>query len=157
MSRVECAFLADHPTAMPAVARWLIDEWWPDKSEQAVHELVAALGQRASRTEVPIDLVAFLDGRVAGIATIKPHELQDRFPETRHWLGGIVVDPAARGRGVAAALAEQAASAARVLGIPTLHLQTERLDGGLYARAGFEPWQQIQHDGSERLLMRRAL
>lgn len=142
---------------MPLVARWLIDEWWPEKTEQAVQELVTALGQRASRTEVPIDLVAFVDQRVAGIATLKPHELEERFPDTRHWLGGIVVDPAARGRGVAAALAEHAIMTARALRIPTLHLQTEHLDGGLYARVGFEPWQQIEHDGSQRLLMRRTL
>ena len=141
---------------MPAVARWLIDEWWPEKTEQAVQELVTALGQRASRSVVPIDLVAFIEQRVVGIATIKPHELQERFPDTHHWLGGIVVDPAARGRGVAAALTEHAVITARSLGIPTLHLQTEHLDGGLYARVGFRPWQQIEHDGSQRLLMRRA-
>lgn len=157
MSRVECGFLADHPEAVPSVARWLIDEWWPEKTKQAAEELVAALQQRASRDRAPIDLVAFVGDRVAGVATIKPHELNELFPDTPYWLGGVLVDPAQRGQGVAAALAEHAAKVAREVGIPVLHLQTEHLDGGLYAKHGWERWQEIEHEGSQRLVMRRVL
>jgi GNAT superfamily N-acetyltransferase len=155
MIRVE--FLADHPEAVPSVARWLIDEWWPEKTKQAAEELVAALQQRASRDKAPIDLVALVDDRVAGVATIKPHELRELFPEAPNWLGGVLVDPEQRGRGVAAALAEHAAQVARSVGIPVLHLQTEHLDGGMYARLGWQPWQKIEHEGSQRLVMRRPL
>jgi GNAT superfamily N-acetyltransferase len=157
IAHVSCAFLADHPEAVISVAGWLIDEWWPEKTKQAAEELVSALQQRASRDRVPIDLVALIGDQVVGVATIKPHELREQFPDFANWLGGVLVDPKQRGQGVAAALAEHAAVVARSLGISVLHLQTDRLDGGLYRELGWEPWKQVEHEGSQRLVMRRPL
>ena len=63
----------------------------------------------------------------------------------------------ARGRGIAGALVRYVEQLAVDRGITVLHLQTERLDGGLYAREGFEPLVQIEDRGLPVLVMAKAL
>ena len=46
---------------------------------------------------------------------------------------------------------------ARRLQVPRLHLQTEHLDGGLYARLGFLPVDQVEHNGYHVLVMAKDL
>ena len=49
------------------------------------------------------------------------------------------------------------AELARGLGVPTLSLQTERLDGGLYARHGWVPVTEFSDRGRAVLVMERRL
>ena len=43
------------------------------------------------------------------------------------------------------------------LGIDKLHLQTERLDGGLYARLGWTPIEAVYNEGLHVLVMEKDL
>ena len=65
--------------------------------------------------------------------------------------------PAHRGNGIASRIANRTAEIARSLGVKTLHVQTERLDGGLYARLGWAPFEQVNYRGLDVLVMERHL
>ncbi|MCB9125958.1 MAG: GNAT family N-acetyltransferase [Caldilineaceae bacterium] len=157
MAQLEIHFLADRPDALPLVAGWLYTEWGrrdPGNSPEATAERLAA---ELSRDRLPIVVVAAYNGVVVGTAALKLHELRDRFPELRHWLGGVYVSADARGHGIAGALVRHVEKLAIDRGITVLHLQTERLDGGLYARLGFQPIEQIKHRGIDVMVMVKPL
>ena len=157
MAQLEIHFLADRPDALPLVAGWLYTEWGrrdPGNSPEATAERLAA---ELSRDRLPIVVVAAYNGMVVGTAALKLHELRDRFPELRHWLGGVYVSADARGHGIAGALVRHVEKLAIDRGITVLHLQTERLDGGLYARLGFQPIEQIKHRGIDVMVMVKPL
>ena len=157
MAQLEIHFLADRPDALPLVAGWLYTEWGrrdPGNSPEATAERLAA---ELSRDRLPIVVVAAYNGVVVGTAALKLHELRDRFPELRHWLGGVYVSADARGHGIAGALVRHVEQLAIDRGITVLHLQTERLDGGLYARLGFQPIEQIKHRGIDVMVMVKPL
>jgi ribosomal protein S18 acetylase RimI-like enzyme len=77
-------------------------------------------------------------GRVVGMLTLATFLIPTTF---RAWIEDVVVDEAARGKGVAAALVEAALDRAAELGCRTVDL-TSRPDreaaNRLYARLGFE-------------------
>jgi len=157
MAHLEIHYLADQPEAIPLVAGWLYTEWGqrdPGNSPEATAEHLAT---ELSRDRLPIVVVAAYNGAVVGTAALKLHELRDRFPALRYWLGGVYVSAEARAHGIAGALVRHIEQLAVDRGIAVLHLQTERLDGGLYAREGFEPLVQIENRGLPVLVMAKAL
>ena len=157
MADLEIHFLADRPDALPLVAGWLYNEWGHHNPANSLATVVAGLTAELNNDGLPIQVVAVLDGAVVGTAALKLHELRDRFPELRYWLGGVYVSAGARGQGIAGALVRHVEQLAIDRGITVLHLQTERLDGGLYAQEGFEPLVQIEHRGLPVLVMAKAL
>jgi len=91
-----------------------------------------------------------------GVAELKFHEM-DIYPEKEHWLGGVYVPVEHRGKGIASRLIRQAVRIARTLGVPTLYLQTEKLEGGLYASLGWVPVAQANNRGLDVLVMEKLL
>jgi len=157
MADLEIHFLADRPDALPLVAGWLYNEWGHHNPANSLATVVAGLTAELNNDGLPIQVVAVLDGAVVGTAALKLHELRDRFPELRYWLGGVYVSADARGHGIAGALVRHVEQLAIDRGITVLHLQTERLDGGLYARLGFQPIEQIKHRGIDVMVMVKPL
>ena len=157
MADLEIHTLANRPEALPLVAGWLYSEWGHHNPANSLATVEMGLAAELSSDELPIQVVAVLDGAVAGTAALKLHELRARFPTLRYWLGSVYVRPAARGRGIAGALVRHVEQLAIDRGITALHLQTERLDGGLYARLGFQPIEQIKHRGIDVLVMVKPL
>jgi len=150
-------YLADRPEAIPQVADWIYGQWGHRNPGNSPDSVAAKLAAELSRDELPIQVVAALDGAVIGTAALKLHELQAHFPALRYWLGSVYVVPAARGQGIAGALVQHVEQLARARSIPALHLQTERLDGGLYTRWGFTPLGHHQQGGLAALVMVKAL
>lgn len=86
-----------------------------------------------------------LEGEVAvAAAQLKFHERTER-PERLHWLGGVYVHPAHRGRGLAEHIIAELLARGRALGVRDIYLQTEADDGGLYRRLGWAPLESLQH------------
>ena len=81
--------------------------------------------------------------------------MEDIFPEKEHWIGGVFVAPEYRGKGLGSRMTEEIATRAPSYGVRTLHLQTERLDGGLYRQLGWQPVAQVNNHGMEVLVMQR--
>ena len=102
-------------------------------------------------------ILATLHDAVAGVAALKLHEMEDVFPDREHWLGGVVVRREYRGRGIGSALVREVERVAAGRGVELLHLQTEDLDGGLYARLGWEPRERLTYRSYEALVMTRRL
>jgi GNAT superfamily N-acetyltransferase len=115
------------------------------------------ISSKLSRDTPPVQLLAVQGPVPVGIAILKPHEARHLFPDFRFWLGSVFVPAPARGAGIATALCQHVELIARDLAIPRLHLQTECLDGGLYARIGFHPHVQFRDGDDDVLLMTKDL
>lgn len=153
--------LGDRPGARVAadvarVARWWFDEWAHESPGLTLDALCERI-RGSLGAALPLRILAHAGDAVVGVAELKAHELRDRFPERSPWLGGVYVDPPARGRGVAALLVREIERQARLAGFRRLWLDTERLDGGLYARLGWQRHERIEVGGRSRRVMSRDL
>ncbi len=152
---IEFSLLADRVDALPTIARWYFGQW----GHLIEHETLACSIDRLhgflNREKIPLILVATLDGKVIGAAQLKFREMAEMFPEKEHWIGGVYVASQHRGRGFGSVVAEKIADMAPRYGIETLHLQTEQLDGGIYARLGWVATDRVYNHGREVLVMER--
>jgi GNAT superfamily N-acetyltransferase len=123
-------------------ARWIYVEWAQFESEatwaQNQRDLASSV---AAAVAVPRFFGARVDGELAGIASIVPHDLPTR-PELGPWLANVLVQPAWRRRGIGAALVRQVMDYAATLRSP-LYLYTFD-QGALYQRLG---WQILERAG----------
>lgn len=154
---IRLGYLGDHEEVLPTVARWYHDEWGHTAHARTVESTQARLRANLNRDTIPFSLVAMLGDVLIGSAELKYREMEDMFPEKEHWLGGVYIAPSYRGQGIASTIVEEIASQAPRYGVETLWLQTERLDGGLYTKLGWNPWRQVNNHGIEVLVMERAL
>ena len=141
---------------VPIVARWYFDTWGKGVPGNTFKKLLSRLEGELNRTTVPLTMVALQSGRPIGAAQIKRNEL-NIFPVETFWLSGVYTTPGARGWGLASMLAEKMVSIAETLDINALYLQTEALNGGLYARLGWKDVQTLYNMGINVLVMRRDL
>ena len=147
------AYLADRPEAVPQIAHWWFDEWGHLSPGDSVDALTARVQGLLHRDQLPIQIVAIVENSIVGVAALKLHELIDLFPEKEFWLGSVYVAPEFRGRGIASALAMKIVEIAKSRGIKSLHLQTQSLDGGLYAKLGWKKLEQIHYDGYDAVVL----
>ena len=136
--QVEFRRLADCPEAVPTIARWWFEAWGPTRSSDSAEALARETLGQLHRDQLPLQLVAIRSGEVVGTAVLKEHELKSQFPDLRNWLGNVHVRSDLRGRGLGAALVKRSEALALDMGITLLHLATDRVDGGLYARLGYD-------------------
>ena len=144
------------PELAAPIARRYHDAWSRDDSPRARERALEEVRQSLDTASLPVTRVATRGGRFAGAAQLKVREMA-RYPEFEWWLGGVFVEPGYRGAGLATRLVAACADEAVRRGIPRLHLQTERPDGGLYARAGWRPVERIVEHGLDKLVMVREL
>jgi len=156
LTRIQFQFLADRPDAVPMIARWYFDMWGHKSPDNSVEITRQRLESTLYRDRLPLRVVAVEDREVIGAATLKLREM-DIFPDREHWLGDVFVSPAARGRGVGSQLVRHLIGRAASLHIHTLHLQTVQLNGGLYAKLGWTPLEQVDYRGTRVLVMAREL
>lgn len=152
---MEFALLADHPEAVETVARWYFDEWGRAAGRSFDDEL-ERVSTYTGRDTAPLIVLARRDGVAIGATQLKIREME-QFPEYEFWVGGVYVEASARGRGLASRLVEDVVARARAAAIDRLHLQTENLSGGLYARLGFEPLHEADSHGVRVVVMARDI
>ena len=148
--------LADHPDAIPTIARWHFDQWGRKSPTRNVASATARLRGHLRRDATPLTLVALQGGLVVGSAALVCQDMKDARPELSPWLADVFVDPARRRRGVASALVAALVAKARALGIETLHLYTPDQER-LYARHGFAVRERIDYRGERVALMSLGL
>jgi GNAT superfamily N-acetyltransferase len=153
---MELCLLADHPTAIPKIASWYFDEWGYTKPGRSVAGIAADLKAYLNRHKVPLIVVAIEERVVIGAAQLKFREM-DIYPDRVHWLGGVFVDPKYRANGLGSKLINKIAEIGRTLEVRTLYLQTVRLDGGLYARLGWQPLDRVRSSVGDVVVMERHL
>ena len=148
-------YLIDHPDHVATVIRW----WqtvWADRMG-TTEESEAILRNSLSKNELPIHVLAMLDGKAVGSAALKNQELAELYPDNKYWLGSVFVDADYRGGKIASALSEHIAGLARQRKFPHLYLQTINTSGGLYAKLGWQPVEEFEYRGERSLLMYRQL
>lgn len=131
---ITTGLLIDHGEAVTPLAELLEDEW-PDWYNPRGASARADLAERMARDRLPLGIVAFVDGAVAGTCALASRSgglVTERSP----WLGGLVVAPAYRNRGVGSALLARTRAEARRLGYERVYALTATADA-LFSRAGW--------------------
>lgn len=149
-------YLADHEEAIPLIAKWYYNEWGRANEEISLVEVRLKLKKYLNRNKIPLLILAMENGEIMGTAQLKYYEM-DIYPEKKHWLGGIFVPPEYRGKKTGNGLVQKASHIARSLDIRVLHLQTEKMDGGLYTKLGWEPVEKAYYRDRNVLVMKRIL
>ena len=150
-------FLIDRVEAIPIISKWYFDEWGHLLDGDSIERTRDRMQDYMNRDEIPFILLAIIDNKVVGAAQLKYREMAEMFPDKEHWLGGLYVATGHRRHGYGSQMVARIVKIAPRLGIQTLHLQTEALDGGLYARLGWTPYAQVNNRGLDILVMERHL
>ena len=148
---IELKELSECPEAAPTVARWYFDEWGPLIDGETYEKSLAGLQAYMRDGQMPVLVVATDHGVALGAAQLKFHEMAEAYPDLEHWLGGVYVAKAHRGKGIATKLVKRIIEIAPQHGVTRLYLQTLALDGGLYARLGWKPLE--QHHGPQHVVL----
>jgi len=158
MSSAEITFVSvsERPRAVPLVARWWVDDCGERRPDRTLQSAIAELTKRES-SELPLRLLAERRGQVLGAASLTRHEMREALPDIEGWIGALYVVPHARGQGVASALVARLERLAHARRIGELHAWTERLDGGLYEKLGWERLQTLGYEGRELLILSKHL
>ncbi len=153
---LQFSYLADDPDLVPQVISW----WhtiWADRMGPDLEAARKQLRDSLGTDELPIHVLAEIDGEAVGTAVLKLQELGDLYPDCQYWLGSVFVEESRRHQGIAAQLVGQIIALAQSRQLPHLYLQTVNLSGGLYAKLGWQPVEEFDYRGTRTLLMYRAL
>ncbi|MGB5510806.1 MAG: GNAT family N-acetyltransferase [Woeseiaceae bacterium] len=154
---VEFAFLADRVDAIPTIARWYFEEWGHLAKGDSIERTRDRIESYLNRDEIPFILVVTNNNQLVGAAQLRYREMAEMYPDKEHWLGGVYVAASYRGQGYGVQIIERVVEMAPRYGVETLHLQTQALNGGVYARLGWTPCAQVTNHGVEVLVMERRL
>lgn len=148
--------LVDRPDLVPMVIDWWYTVWGdrmgPDRDKN-IHQLASSL----SSGDLPIHVLAVLNGIYVGSAALKLQELGDVYPSNKYWLGSVFVMEQYRGSRIASAMTMKIVKIARERNLPHLYLQTINLNGGLYSELGWQVIEQFNYKDEDTLLMMKTL
>jgi len=145
--------LIDEPHFIKTIAKWYVEEWRHLVNVESEKAECEKLKSYLNRSEFPLIVLAVECDQLLGCVQLKFREMTI-YPEREHWLGGVYIYKPQRGKGLAKKLIWFAIEKARKLNVSTLYLQTEQLDGGLYAQIGWQPIDQVDYEGHEVLVMK---
>lgn len=87
---LEIAYLSDAPETIPTLVDWFRLQWSEYYAGRTLADIVQDFASEANRTALPVRLVAFADGALAGTITLREHA-HHSLPEYRPGLGGLLV------------------------------------------------------------------
>lgn len=148
-------FLADKPDFKPQVAQWFLDQWG-HLSNATLERNETKLSEYLNREKIPLMILAMENNTVMGCAYLCFHEMSI-YQDKEHWVGGVYVEPPYRGKMLASKMVLELERIAKQFGVEALHLQTEDLSGGLYAKLGFEELEQVNYRGVDVSVRRKIL
>jgi GNAT superfamily N-acetyltransferase len=143
----EIAFLADHLDCIPTLARWFRDEWPDYYGERSLAAIEDDFHRELNRDAIPMRLIAFEDGSLAGTAVLRGSAL-DGYEQYSPGLGGLYVHPSMRNRGIASALVAATTRLAAGLGLGDVYSATGPAQG-LLERLGWRLIDSVHHEGEE--------
>ena len=119
---ITTGLLIDHAEVLSDLVD-LFESEWADWYNPRGASARADLTERLERNRLPLGIVAFVDGQLAGTCALTVSSgglVTERSP----WIGGLLVEPNLRRRGVGLALVQRAKVEARRLGFARLHALT---------------------------------
>lgn len=153
---MEFVYLADHPEAIPIVAKWYYEQWGRQHEVPSLEKSEEILTDYLNRDKIPLLILAKKEEKILGTVQLKFYEM-DIYPQKEHWLGGVFVPKQYRGNKIAEKLVLQAMKIAKNHEVKTLFLQTEKLNGGLYKRLGWNLVEKSIYRDKPVLVMRKDL
>ena len=150
----QLVWLEDHMQHSDSVAERLYRQFAYEYADQTLQQWqqTFAEGQSDGRWKC---LIALDQGRLSGCAALARDDLAQR-PDLGPWLACVLVQPEARGAGLAAQLIEAICSHAKEMGVTNLYLHTHD-QSAYYARRGWETLERFEAWGEEQWLMMRRL
>jgi predicted N-acetyltransferase YhbS len=146
-SIISIIFLADCVEVIPTLTQWFHAQW-PDYYAQRTSEAMAQdFYSEANRSGLPVRLVAFAEGELAGTITLRK-EVLETHPEYTPGLGGLFVTEQFRNHGIGTDLVRAGMKVAREQGYETIYATT-RAARGILERLGWRLVQIIQHDSEQ--------
>jgi GNAT superfamily N-acetyltransferase len=131
--------LAERPDLLSVVADWIYHQWWTSVDGASVEKLSQLLRAHLVLDQIPLTLVASLDSRPVGTATLLTHDVgTEEWPDLSPWLSALYVVPQYREHGIGTALVNATLSKATALGVGVLHLLTTEREE-FYANLGWHP------------------
>src|SRR5438094_8734631 len=123
-------YLANCPDFVSALAQLSWKEWQEvyQQREETLGNSLKNYRDRMNTDRLPLTLVAVHTGELVGMVSLKFHDMDTR-PDLDPWLGGLLVLPEWRNRGVGTTLMHRATAEARRLNVPRLSLWTHSADG----------------------------
>ena len=128
-------YLCDHINFADTVAKWIFDEFINGIKVDRSYENILSSVKNCHKLELPIRLIALLDGKCAGTVSIVFNDLKCR--NYTPWLGSLYVDAAFRKKGIGEKLIDRVKTIVTELGYKELYLRTEHASG-YYKRLGWE-------------------
>ena len=133
---ITIGFLADHLDTIPTLTKWFRGQWSDYYADWSQEEMEQDFLEDASHDRLPIRLVAFESGELAG--TIILRENGDGMPpEFQPELGGLYVVESRRGHGIATELVHAGMKLALDQGHEAVYATTISA-AGILERLGWE-------------------
>jgi GNAT superfamily N-acetyltransferase len=155
-------YLADHPDAIPTLARWHHEQWKHLSPGDTVEQRIARLEAHLFKEQIPTTFVALplletRPGRAAsegilGSASLIAHDMDTR-PNLSPWLASVFVAAEHRGQGIGTALVRRVIEEAQTLGVPNLYLFTTPDKRSFYTRLGWELTERTRYRGYAQIIM----
>ena len=142
-------YLADHPSFVPALARWHYGQWSYLAVGVTLEQWTAALYEHGY--QVPTTVAAIANQTLLGSASLIAHDMDTRM-ELLPWMASVYVAPAYRRHGIGSALVERIAREAEDLGFEKLYLYTPDKER-FYARLGWITLERAMYRGYGQVIM----
>lgn len=143
MITLKLELLANHPEALPLLKEWFEQEWAPYYGPGGPGNAKADLMESCNRVELPIAIVAILDGEVVGTAALKAESISTHKHLTP-WLAALLVRPKFRRRGIAERLIAGVEEKAYDLGFQSIYVGTSEGSGSSESSLRKRGWKFVE-------------
>jgi N-acetylglutamate synthase-like GNAT family acetyltransferase len=144
--------LSDDAEEISTVAGWLYQEWGHLVEGRTLETAHGKVMQSLSPDDIPMTLVAYLDGKLSGTAGID-HSDMKTHPEFTPWMVSVYVTPRYRKKGIGTALCKRIREEFVCLGIKTAYLYTPDQEH-LYSRLGWKTFLKEEYRGEQVSIMK---
>jgi GNAT superfamily N-acetyltransferase len=152
---IEITFLADYPEVIPTLVHWFRAQWPEYYAGRTLADIAQDFYLEAQRSGLPVRLVAFADGELAGTITLR-EQAASTLPEYHPGLGGLFVGEQYRGRGIGTALVKAGTDVAREQGYKKVYATTVTARG-ILERLGWKLVREVLHNDEQLVLYRWEL
>jgi GNAT superfamily N-acetyltransferase len=152
---IEIAFLVDHSEAVSTLTQWFRGQWPEYYAARTPADIAQDFHAEANRDGLPVRLLAFADGALAGTVTLREQALQS-FPEYHPGIGGLFVAERHRGRGIGAELVRAGMQLAQEQGHEAVYIATVTARG-IVEHLGWRLVQAVTHGDEQTVIYRYDL
>jgi RimJ/RimL family protein N-acetyltransferase len=120
---IEITFLVDYPETIPTLTSWFRTQWPEYYAGRTPADIGQDFRSEAKRDGLPVRLVAFANGELAGTITLREQATWS-LPEYQPGLGGLLVVERHRGQGIGTELVRAGMNVARDQGYARVYATT---------------------------------